>query len=136
MKKGASQIIATVLLIGITITLASIILVWGNLFFVALSPPANCEKVNFEAGIHDGDILDIANRGDEYLSGFVVYKILDGETTQLEKIFLNEPLKSGYSKHIPLSQEVSGNFLIIPIIQLEDEERTLASCPDNFGIEI
>ena len=133
MKKGASQIIATVLLIGITITLASIILVWGNMFFVALAPPVNCERVNFEAGIF-GNNLDIMNNGNENLHGFVIKQIEEGSIEILEEINLEEPINSGYS--YTTSLEVSGKILIIPIIQLEDEEKTLASCPDNFGIEI
>ena len=133
MKKGASQIIATVLLIGITITLASIILVWGNMFFVALAPPVNCERVNFEAGIF-GNNLDIMNNGNENLHGFVIKQIDEGSVEIIEKINLETPLKSG--RAYTQGGGYTSKILVVPIVQLENEEETLASCPDNFGIEI
>ena len=133
MKKGASPIIATVLLIGITITLASIILLWGNMFFVALSPPINCEEVNFQADIYNVSNLDIVNNGNIDLYGFVVKEIDGGTVKILEEIILNEPIKSGhaYTKIV----NFSGNILVIPIIKTETEEE-VSTCPDIFGVEI
>jgi len=134
MKKGASPIIATVLLIGITITLASIILLWGNMFFVALSPPINCEEVNFQADIYNENNLDIVNNGNIDLYGFVVKEIVGGTVKILEEIILNEPIKSGhaYTKIV----DFSGNILVVPIIKTEKEEVELSTCPDIFGVEI
>ena len=133
MKKGASPIIATVLLIGITITLASIILLWGNMFFVALSPPINCEEVNFQADIYNENNLDIVNNGNIDLYGFVVKEIDGGTVKILEEIILNEPIKSGhaYTKIV----NFSGNILVLPIIKTETEEE-VSTCPDIFGVEI
>ena len=133
MKKGASPIIATVLLIGITITLASIILLWGNMFFVALSPPINCEEVNFQADIYNENNLDIVNNGNIDLYGFVVKEIDGGTVKILEEITLNEPIKSGhaYTKIV----DVYENILVVPIIKTETEEE-LSTCPDIFGVEI
>ena len=134
MKKGASPIIATVLLIGITITLASIILLWGNMFFVALSPPINCEEVNFQADIYNENNLDIVNNGNIDLYGFVIKEIGGGTVKILEEIILNEPIKSGhaYTKIV----DFSGNILVVPIIKTEKEEVELSTCPDIFGVEI
>lgn len=133
MKRGASQMIATVLLIGITITLASIILVWGNLFFIALAPPVNCDKIDFQAGIYETN-LNIINVGNEYLYGVVIKKINDGSLKVLEEIIFEEPIKSGYS----YTEEISflGNILVVPIIETDTEEEILATCQDRFGVEI
>ena len=134
MKKGASQIISTVLLISITITLAAIILAWGNMFFVALSPPANCDKVNFRAGIFESN-LDIRNKGNKDLRGFVIKKIERGSIEILKEINLDEPIKSGYSYTTAL--DISGNLLIVPIIQTEStENKIIATCSDKFGVEV
>ena len=94
MKRGDSQVIATVFLIGITMTLGAIIFLWGNMFFVALSPPVNCERVNFEAGIFENN-LDIMNNGNENLHGFVIKQIDEGSVEIIEKINLETPLESG-----------------------------------------
>ena len=134
MKRGDSQVIATVFLIGITMTLGAIIFLWGNMFFVALSPPVNCERVNFEAGIFENN-LDIMNNGNENLHGFVIKQIDEGSVEIIEKINLEEPIKSGHS--YTTSLDVSENLLIIPIIQTKStEEKVIAICPDNFGVEV
>ena len=133
MKRGDSQVIATVFLIGITMTLGAIIFLWGNMFFVALSPPVNCERVNFEAGIFENN-LDIMNNGNENLHGFVIKQIDEGSVEIIEKINLETPLKSG--RAYTQGGEYTSKILVVPIVQLENEEETLASCPDNFGVEV
>jgi len=134
MKKGVSPVIATVLLIGITITLGALIFLWGNMFFVALAPPANCNKVNFRAGIFESN-LDIMNNGNKDLHGLLIKKIEKGSMEILEKINLDEPIKSGYSYTTPLT--ISGNLLIVPIIQTEaTEKKVISICPDKFGVEV
>ena len=134
MKKGVSPIIATVLLVGITITLGALIFLWGNMFFVTLAPPANCDKVNFKAGIF-GSNLDIMNNGNEDLYGLLIKKIEKSSIEILEEINLEEPIKSGHSYTTSLA--VSGNLLIIPLIQIEStEKKVIAICPDKFGVEV
>lgn len=134
MKKGVSPVIATVLLVGITITLGALIFLWGNMFFVALAPPANCNKVNFQVGIYENN-FDIVNIGNENIYGVVIKKIEEGSIKILEEINLEEPIKSGHSYTASLG--VSGNLLIIPIIQTEaTEKKVLSICPDKFGVEV
>ena len=73
MRKGVSPIIATVLLITITIIIAFIIFSFGNEFITQLSPAPNCEGVVFEAGIYEtaeGYKLDVNNLGNENIEGF------------------------------------------------------------------
>ena len=134
MKKGASPIIATVLLIGITVTLSAIILLWGNMFFVALSPPINCEKVNFQADIYQENKLDIVNNGNLKIYGLVVKQKEEGNIEIIEEIIFDNPIKSGhaYTKIV----KFSGNILVVPIIKTETEEGELSTCPDILGVEI
>ena len=135
MKKGVSSIIASVLLIGITVTLASIILVWGNLFFVALSPPSNCGEIEFRAAIYNNGHLDLVNDGNREFLGAVINQIGNGEITQLYEVILGEPLPPGYSNTKELPQNISGNLLIVPIVQIPGKTNATI-CPDRFGIEI
>ena len=111
MRKGVSPIIATVLLIAITVSLAFIIFSSGKEFLTQLSPPPNCEGVVFEAGIYetaDGYVLEINNQGNEDIEGFslIIKDELKGET-DLEAI--NFIVEKGQS----ISKEINFEYNIL-----------------------
>ena len=137
MKKGSSQIIAAVLLIGITITLASIILLWGNLFLITLSPPNDCDETNFRTLIFEENskqFLDISNSG-EPLYGVRVEELNEGSNTKLAEFIYEAPINPGYTYNSELPPTTNEKFLIIPTIKSEDNE-ALVVCSSEYGIEI
>src|SRR3989344_1647407 len=73
MRKGVSPIIATVLLIAITVSIAFLIFSFGNKFITQLSPAPDCSEVIYKAGIYEtikGYILEIDNAGNIDIEGF------------------------------------------------------------------
>ena len=137
-KKGVSPIISAVILIGIGVILAGIIFLWANTFLSILSSPAlSCNEVNFKAGVfcEEGNcFLDIVNRGNVALYGFVVKSIEEGAVVVEET--LETFVESGDSNSIELSKvyEGGGRLLIAPIVLDEEGEESI--CADNYGIEI
>ena len=134
MKKGASPIIATVLLIGITITLAYIILLWGNMFFVTLSPPVNCDNLRFQAGVFEDGNLDIFNSGNEEIYGITIKEVTKSSTKILEEIKLEKSIKPGHS--YTRKGDYPKNIILIPIIKEYNDGEGLIACPDSFGIKL
>ena len=68
-KKGLSPIIATVLLIVITLIIAMIIFLWAKNFIGEKTKKFNepvenaCERVSFDAEAFESGDIDIINRG-------------------------------------------------------------------------
>ncbi len=71
MNRGVSPVIATTILIVITMTLSAIIFTVSKGFITQLSPPANCDRIVFKAGVYqelDGSItFEIENIGTEII---------------------------------------------------------------------
>ena len=137
-KKGVSPIISAVILIGIGVILAGIIFLWANTFLSILSSPAlSCNEVNFKAGVfcEEGNcFLDIVNRGNVALYGFVVKSIEEGAVIVEET--LETFVEAGDSDSIELSKVYVGGdrLLIVPIVLDEEGEESI--CADNYGIEL
>ena len=137
-KKGLSQIISAVILIGIGVILAGIIFLWANTFLSVLSSPAlSCNEVNFKTGVfcEEGNcFLDIVNRGNVALYGFVVKSVEEG--TVIVDETLETFVEAGDSDSIELSKvyEVGDRLSIVPIVLDEKGEESI--CADNYGIEI
>ncbi|MEK6792960.1 MAG: archaellin/type IV pilin N-terminal domain-containing protein [Nanoarchaeota archaeon] len=130
MRKGVSPIIATVLLIAITVTIAFIIFSSGKEFLTQLSPAPNCEGVVIEAGIYetaDGYILEIDNSGDENIEGFslIITNPSLGET-DLESI--NVAVKAGESikEEINFENNLQGKKLSIVSLIKNAEGKVMA----------
>ena len=73
MKKGVSPVIATVILLTITVLLGAIIFKFSMDTVTSLSPPANCDDVAFEAGLYLDEnnklSFEINNIGSENIAG-------------------------------------------------------------------
>ncbi len=72
MKKGVSPVIATVILLTLTILLGVIILNSSMKFITDLSPPADCPGMAFEAGLYlenNNLILELNNIGNTNIAG-------------------------------------------------------------------
>lgn len=154
-KRGLTPIIATVLLVAVVITLASIVFVWA-LGFVKEGVEKNgepiervCDDVRFEAGIvMDGSdyVLEVNNRADVPIYGFNLRLV--GQGTVRVQETLPGTLGSGQSTRITLSEEefpefydgASNQLIVIPILVGEESSgiEKQYTCPDStgFGVEL
>jgi hypothetical protein len=140
MKKGISQVIASVFLIGLTVTLAIIIFTWSSIYVGNLSPPSEilCEGVSFEAGIYSADdntetptqILEINNNGNVDISKLLA-KVKNPTIASVEIIQIDISIISSYSKKTSINFNSNYETLIVPIIMVDNKE---IICPDYLGV--
>ena len=142
-RKGISPVIATVLLIAITVALALIVFLWARGFVgekvQKLGQPVEslCAEVNFNADVSNGKI-NVINRGNIPIYALDIKKKSAGSlvtSTPLEKT-----IKSGEtaSINLPLDVQAGDELLLTPEIlgtKGEDGATTPYSCND-FGITV
>ena len=120
MRKGVSPIIATVLLIAITVSIAFLIFSFGNKFITQLSPAPDCSEVIYKAGIYEtikGYILEIDNAGNIDIEGFnfIISDESKGEKN-LEKINIKVKAGQSISQLIDIKNNIKNRELsIVPI---------------------
>jgi len=138
-KKALSPVIATVLLISISLSLAAIILLAAKNSLSDLSPPVICDGLSFRAEISifpSESTIDIENIGTLQIEGIQIKSVNQGEIKLVEEII--HTIEPGKTESI----EVSGIFeetslLITPMI-LRDEidGKELRPCRDIHSLEI
>lgn len=120
MRKGVSPIIATVILIVITVTLGFIVYNSSNEFITQLAPAPYCERVSFNAGIHEERgvyFIEATNTGNEVIDGFNL-KIKDEfENIDVKKIHLVVNPGQSISQEISLEDISRRQLSITPIIK-------------------
>jgi len=128
-KRAITPVIATVLLISISLILAVIIVVWARSTIVQLNPQTNpqCEEIYFNAeilNINNKYYLAAVNLGNINITSFQISVVKTGAIENRENI--KESLSPGESKEIQLTkiQKEDKKFLIIP-----------ANCPEKYGVE-
>lgn len=136
MRKGVSPIIATVLLITITVSLAFIIFSSSKEFLTQLSPPPSCEGVSFVAGVYDdknGYVIEIENNGNKAIQGFELF-ITDLSLGEINVIEINLPLEIGQSSFQNILFETSPKgkeMVLIPITKNANGETK--TCGSQFS---
>lgn len=134
-----SPLIATVILIAITASLAVIIFSSGKRYIEQLSPLPDCSNVLFEAGIYktqDNYVLEVNNKGNQKIRGFDLL-ITDEEIgkTDLQAIFLDVQAGKSISQNIILEKSTSGKKLeIVPLVT--DAADKIVSCDFRLAQEI
>lgn len=134
MRKGVSPIIATVLLIAITITIASTVYRSSNEFITQLAPAPYCERVSFDAGIHiDRGLLylEVTNTGNEVIEGLNLQKKDEFENVDVQKIDLIVNPGQSISQEISLGDINGQQLYLIPIIK--NAEGTPVPCDYVFA---
>lgn len=145
-KKGVTPVIATIMLIAIVVILALIIFLWARGFVAEKAQKFDravefsCPDVELETGIFfDVDqekyFLDVINRGNVPVYGFVIKRLGEGEVIIAEDTS-SGTIKIGQSMSIPLSAEVASgqDLLVIPKILGETGSgNTIHICADNDG---
>jgi flagellin-like protein len=148
LKRGVSPVIATVLLVVITIVLAGIVYIWAR-GFVQEGIEKNqqpiersCENVKFTAGVYDsaGDLeLQINNQGQIPFYGVTLKGISEGTVT-VHEAYPDGGIAAGDSKSFALdASEYTGesDFLIVPIIigKNKNGNKITFTCADGYGVD-
>src|SRR3989344_2755809 len=103
-KKGVSPVIATVLLVGLTVILAGIIFLWArqsiprDIISTELME-SYCKETDIDAGFFEEGlniVFEINNRGNVPIEGVKIKAIKAGDVKVVENIF-NKSLGAGQS---------------------------------------
>ena len=136
MKKAVSPLIATVILIAISVTLGLIIFSSSSGFIEQLSPPTDCSRVSFNAGLYlenNQIILEVDNIGNEIIEGFDIQinnKAQDSSNTRT--IDLQVQIGESALKVLQL-QELTDNSILTLIPRIRTTENNIAPCEKDVG---
>lgn len=148
-KRAVSPVVATILLIAITIVLAVIVFLWARGFIHESAEKRGepveraCEDVDFVAGLFkDGTLkMDMVNHGNIPIYGVEIKKY--GQDTILPSQYLDGTITAGESATIDLdsdfvsSLELGDNLLVVPIILGQTGEGKIAhTCDDVAGYSV
>jgi len=134
-KRSVSPVIATVLLVAISIVLAIIVFLWATKFIGEVVTKGNspaeqkCGEVNLEV-TYIGSEVQVANKGQVYVYRADIFKVVKGEENSAGYI---EKLGAGMSdkKDIGSAEEVK----VVPIILGQAGEKKVAyTCKDNVFV--
>lgn len=133
MRKGVSPIIATVILIAITVTIGSLVYRYSIESITQLAPPPNCERVSFDAGIYQNRAyyLDITNTGNEIIVGFNLESKDQFENVDVQKIDINVNPGQSVSEEINIDNLDDAQLRLIPIIK--NAKGVALACDPSFG---
>lgn len=127
MRKGVSPIIATVILIAITVTLGYIVYNSSTEFIAQLAPAPYCERVSFEAGLHQSRgiySLEVTNSGNEIIEGFNLQIKDEFENVDVQKIDLVVNPGQSVSQEINLEDISRKQLSLTPIIKNAEGKAT------------
>lgn len=144
-KRGISPIIATVLLIAMSLVLATIIFIWARTFIgeqaTKFDQPVefSCGDVSFDIDVFDDGTANIVNRGNVPLYGVDIRQVGFGAVRSVET-FEGVTISSGETATLDLGSGAAGlnlgdTAVAIPIILGESTGETKAyTCEDIYGI--
>ncbi len=136
MKKGVSPVIATVILLTLTILLGAIILNSSMNFIADLSPPADCPEVVFEAGLYlenNNLILEINNIGNTNIAGIEL--AADNQQGTIETTELATATPIGMSSSTTINNfNISPNSIITAHAQVIQNNK-LVTCTNGQIIQ-
>lgn len=133
--KAVSPMIATIILIAITVLTGTLIFKFGNDSLANLSPPADCSQVNFNAGIfQESDeslTFEVENVGDIKLESFIIQ--VKDEADNLNNYNLDLSVNPAESKKQTLDFTISENSEIKIIPEIKNTQDKIAQCSEEFG---
>ena len=142
-KRGLSPVIATVLLVSITLVLAVIIFFWARTFIGENVEKQGdviaqlCDEVNFKADAYNGKI-DIENVGNIPLNGVEIRKKGGlGDISQAETV--PSSLTAGQTASFTLNSGISDGdeIIVVPILLGETSTETKSYvCEDAHALKL
>lgn len=147
-KKAVSPVVATALLIAITIVLAAIIFIWARGFLQegaekqGRAVELSCDQLVFAASLTQvgaDTFLDVTNRGNVPIYGFTLQVIETGSITPYS--LPDSGVLAGNSKSIRLSDPSYSSLrsgLVLPVLLAEEGNGNKVSfpCPDVNAIRV
>ena len=140
-KKAVSLIVGMVILIAVSLTLASMIYFRVSGTIAELSPSVYCTDVSFEAEIinsNNKSFLNVVNLGDIEIKGFEVKSISEFDVKIVGEVDFDVGPGSTESAFLEFikSDSSGGRYLIVPkVIVNEDEQEVIRKCDDKNGFE-
>lgn len=146
-KKGVSPIIATILLVAITLVLAAIIFLWARGFISEKvskfeQPIENaCDDVDFDASISDGTNgvnLKVNNKGNVPIYAFNIKVFGEGEVRVVENLGATMNIGDIYSnENLEFDGDDKDEFLLVPVVLgSTDSGKVAYTCGDEFGVGV
>lgn len=154
-KRGLSPVIATVLLVAISLVLAAIIFFWAKGFLEEQTqkrgePIENsCDDVVFDAQakIVDADtLIEIVNRGNVPIAKIQVRKEVGGSIENVEENGVTDfgfgsgidGINIGKTDSVIINSNLAGSSLIITPMLLGErgEEQSIVACENEFSQKI
>jgi len=135
MKKGVSPLIATVLLIGFTIAVVALIVLWGRGYVsekaekqgALAEARLKCQSLDFSVMDLKGGEITLKNKGTVDIDSFVLRGKKGAESADVE--IVRQPLKSLSMGSFPISKLNLNNILTMEIIpQLRVSSNVYVPC--------
>lgn len=154
MKKGLSPLIATVLLIGITISMAALVMVWGQTLFrqtteetgESASAEIDCiskvavEVLNVSCGTPGTAAVVVDNKNEKPIDGVIVRVYGSGSNVQTISAALAPALGSFSAQSVNVAYTVSGGITKVEVIpQIKLDSGSLHACGqrlDTFSMPV
>lgn len=146
-KRGLSPVIATLLLIGLALTLAVIIFLWARLFVGEQLTKGNsvidnsCDAVHFDASA-SGNSLTLTNTGDIALYGVELREVSTGTIRAVQSLEGSVLLK-GETQQLDISGALQNvqtptTLRVVPILLGETSAGQKKShvCNPNTGVDV
>lgn len=145
-KRGLSPVVATVLLVAITLVLAVIIFIWARTFIgeniqkQGIEISQLCEDVNFKADAYGTPLtLYIENVGSVPLDGVEIRKKAAlGDISYAERV--PSSLTAGQTASFPITNpdiEIGNEIFVVPILLGETATETKSHvCDEDYALEI
>lgn len=141
-KRGVSPLVASILLVLLTVILASVVYYNMKLavLYLAPEPEVDCYGLDFVGEIvrePSANYLDVANRGNLQIGGFYIKLYGEGDIGIYEEIV--RAVAPGETTRIALTRDyLAGKYVMVPRVEGEDlnEKSYLRPCKDLYGQEI
>ncbi|MBI5148697.1 hypothetical protein HZA33_03385 [Candidatus Pacearchaeota archaeon] len=143
-KKGVAPVVATVLLVALTIVLAAIIFLWVRGFVseqilkFGQSAEQVCDEISFDAAITSGEaggfILDLTNNGQIPINDFDIKKQLDGKS-EIERITVGLDKGASQPVNIRFDSGLPTRITVIPVLlgTVKGGGAKSFKCADSLG---
>ena len=147
-KKGVAPIVATVLLIGITITLAIVVFAWTRGFVAeqiekfGKSAEQVCDELSYDADIVStgANLYDfyMTNRGNIPIYAIDIKKIGPGKS-QIDRRTISIAAGQSTKESITLERSIYTSVLVMPVIlgnARGTANKKAYACPQQYGKQI
>lgn len=144
-KRGLSPVVASVLLIGVALVLATIIFLWARNVVkekeTKFGEPVekSCENIDFSAEVNVDGKVNVNNKGNVAIYGVEIRREIGGSVEKIGKGTSDDGITVGGSGSIDVELddvelETGEEIIVVPIILGETEQyKKPYTCSEEFG---